>query len=66
MKTFRVTTWGEKYWVEVDDGDGACSVLKGFTTQDAALRYVRVMQKVVDRARLAETTLTGSPSDDGR
>jgi hypothetical protein len=55
MKTFRITTWGEKYWVEVDDGDGACRVLKGFMTEYAALRYVRVMQKVVDRAELAET-----------
>jgi hypothetical protein len=63
MKTFRVATWGEKYWVEVAEGDGACSVEKGFTTEDAALRYVRVMQKVSNRAGLAQTTLTGSPSD---
>ena len=63
MTTFRVTPRGKKYWVEVAADDGTRSVEKGFTAEDAAVRYARDMQKVSDRAGLAHTTLTGSPSD---
>jgi hypothetical protein len=63
MKTFQVTPRGKKYWVEIAEGNGARRTVKGFPTEDAALRYLRDMQKVADRAGLAQTTPNGSPSE---
>jgi hypothetical protein len=63
MKTFRVTPRKKKYWVEVSEDDRARRIVRGFTTEDAALRFARDMQKVADRAGLATTTLTGGPAE---
>jgi hypothetical protein len=64
MKTFRVTPRKRKYWVETTESDeGERRIVRAFTSEDAALRYIRDMQKFADRAGLAKTTLTGGPSE---
>ena len=63
MNTFRVIPRAKKYWVEIAEGDAVRKVIKAFTTEDAALRYAREMQRVADRAGLSQTTPTRRPSE---
>jgi hypothetical protein len=63
MTIFFVTPRRKKYWVEVAEDDGTRRIEKVFATEDAAVRHARDLQEGFDRAGLAETTLTGSPSD---
>jgi hypothetical protein len=63
MVKFRVTPRRKKYWVEIAEDEREHKVVRAFTSEDAALQYVRDMQKFVDRAGLAQTGLTGGPSE---
>jgi hypothetical protein len=45
MKSFSMIPRGKKFWVEETNEAGACRLLVGFTTEEAALMCLRELQR---------------------
>jgi len=45
MKTYRVVPRGKEYWVEEIAQDGACRVVVGFPTEEAAIQCLKDLQR---------------------